>query len=241
MGPSKTTLRIAGSVIALVAFASAAVAQITVGSGLRINQSARSIKDLRDQNVVKQRFDFSCGAAALATLLHYGFGTSVTEGQVMVRLFDLPTEAEKADRRRTGFSLLDLQRVAQAQGYDAQGFRLEPGQLPMLGGPVIVYIEPRGYKHFAVLRGVRGDRVYLADPSRGNIRMPMYAFLNNWLQDDGKGIIFVVEPKSGLPGGTMPLSLAGTAAGGLPYPEIMAAREMLTVGNALVRPTAPGR
>jgi ABC-type bacteriocin/lantibiotic exporter with double-glycine peptidase domain len=105
----------------------------------------------------------------------------------------------------------------------------------------MVFIEPRGYKHFAVLRGVRGDRVYLADPSRGNIRMPMYAFLATWLQDDGKGIIFVVEPKSGLPAGTMPLSLAGTAAErGLPYPEIMAARELLTVGNTLVRPR-PGR
>src|SRR6187402_2254785 len=126
MVPSTLTLRIIGSVLTFVTFASTAVAQITVGSGLRIDQSARSMKDLRDQNVVKQRFDFSCGAAALATLLHYGFGNSVTEAQIMVGLFDLPTEAEKADRRRTGFSLLDLQRVAQAQGYDAQGFRLEP-------------------------------------------------------------------------------------------------------------------
>src|SRR5689334_17915403 len=112
MGPSNTTLRGVGSVLALVAFASSAVAQITVGAGLRIAPPARSIKDLRDQHVVKQRFDFSCGAAALATLLRYGFGNSITEAQVMVGLFDLPTEAEKADRRRTGFSLLDLQRVA---------------------------------------------------------------------------------------------------------------------------------
>ena len=217
-------------------------AQIAIGgSGLRVEPPARSMKDLRDQDVVKQRFDFSCGSAALATLLRYGFGENVTEDRILDGLFDLPSEAEKADRRRTGFSLLDLQRVAQAQGYDAQGFRLEPDQLPMLGGPVIVFIEPRGYKHFAVLRGVRGNRVYLADPSRGNIRMPMYTFLDTWLQDDGKGIIFVIEPKSGLPAGTMPLSLTGTAADrGLPYPELMAARELLAVGNALVRPR-PGR
>ena len=74
------------------------------------------------------------------------------------------------------------------------------------------------------------------------MRMPLYAFLDTWLQNDGKGIIFVVEPKSGLPAGTMPLSLAGTAAErGLPYPEIMAAREMLAVGNTLVRPARPAR
>ena len=190
------------------------------------------MKDLRDQDLVKQRFDFSCGAAALATLLSYGFGHSVTEGQILDGLFDLPSEDEKAARRRTGFSLLDLQRVAQAQGYHAQGFRLEPDQLAMLGGPVIVFIEPRGYKHFAVLRGVRGDRVYLADPSRGNIRMPAYTFLASWLQDDGKGIIFVVEPKTGLRNSQMPLTLAQE---GLRQPEIMTVREMLAVGNAFVR------
>src|SRR5262245_12848378 len=200
MGPSNITLRSVVSVFALVAFASTAVAQITVGSSLRIDRPARSMRDLRDQNVVKQRFDFSCGAAALATLLRYGFGQSITEAQIMMALFDLPTEDEKAARRRTGFSLLDLQRVARAQGYTAEGFRLEPDQLSMIDGPVIVYIEPRGYKHFAVLRGVRGDRVYLADPSLGNVRMPLYAFLDRWLQDDSKGIIFVVEPKSRVSG-----------------------------------------
>jgi predicted double-glycine peptidase len=213
--------------------ASGLSAQIGIGpAGLRATPSARSVKDLRDQNVVKQRFDFSCGAAALATLMRYGFGQPVTEGQILDGLFDLPTEAEKADRRRTGFSLLDLQRVAQAQGYNAEGFRLDATQLSMLGGPVIVYIEPRGYRHFAVLRGLRGDRIYLADPSRGNVRMPLYAFLDSWLQDDGKGIIFVVEPKSGVPPGAVPLALAraGQAAG---RPELMAAREMLAVHGAI--------
>ena len=216
-------------------------AQIGIGgSGLRVDPPARSMKDLRDQDLIRQRFDFSCGAAALATLLRYGFGQSVTEGQILEGLFDLPTEDEKAARRRTGFSLLDLQRVAQARGNNAQGFRLEPEQLPMLGGPVIVFIEPRGYKHFAVLRGVRGDRVYLADPSRGNIRMPAYTFLDSWVQDDGKGIIFVVEPKSGLPEKKVPLTLAPILGReGLAHPEMMAAREMLAVGSALLRQPRP--
>lgn len=219
---------------AITLTATALSAQIGIGqSGLRVDRPARSMKDLRDQNLVKQRFDFSCGAAALATLLRYGFGESVTEGQVLTGLFDLPSEAEKAERRRTGFSLLDLQRVAQARGFNAEGFRLEPAQIGMLGGPVIVFIEPRGYKHFAVLRGVRGDRVYLADPSRGNIRMPVYTFLDSWLQDDGKGIIFVAEPKSGLPGGTTPLTLTALSRNGLSQPEVISAREMLAIGPFL--------
>ena len=179
-----------------------------------------SVKDLRDRNLIKQRYDFSCGAAALATVLRFGFGDPVTEVDILDGLFDLPTEVEKDERRRTGFSLLDLQRVAQARGYAAEGFRLTPEQLPVLGGPVIVFIESRGYKHFAVLRGVREDRVYLADPSRGNIRMPAYTFLDHWLQDDGRGIIFVVEPKNGPPGAPSYLALAPIRSrGGLVQPE----------------------
>lgn len=211
-------------------------AQITIGaSGLRADRPMRSMKDLRDAGVVKQRFDFSCGAAALATMLRYGFGDEVTERQILVDLFTGLSDDDKRTAERTGFSLLDLQRVARTRGYEAEGFRLEPGELPMLAGPVIVFIEPRGYKHFAVLRGIRGDRVYLADPSRGNIRLPMYAFLDSWLQDDGKGIVFVVEPKTGLPDRPMALSLASST--GL-RPEVMSVREMLAVGNTLVRSTA---
>ncbi len=190
------------------------------------------MKDLRDKDLVKQRLDFSCGAAALATILRYGFGDEVTEREILKELFDLLSEDEEGLRRKEGFSLLDLQRVAQARGYKAQGFRLAPEYLAKLGGPVIVFIEPRGYKHFAVLRGVRGDRVYLADPSRGNIRMPAYRFLEHWLGDGGKGIIFVIEPKDGLPEGKNALSLP---ADGMPQPEIMTAREMLAVGNPFVR------
>jgi hypothetical protein len=217
-------------ILALAATVSAA--QVDIGSGLRIDLPARSMKDLRDQNLVRQRFDFSCGAAALATLLRYGLGEDVTEPQILSELFGLLSEDEQAVTRETGFSLLNLQQVAQARGYRAAGFRLQPEQIAMLGGPVIVYIEPRGYQHFAVLRGVQGDRVYLADPSRGNIRMPAYRFLESWLQDDGTGIIFVVEPETGLPGDAMPLALAGAQ---LPQPEIVSAREMLAVGNVLSR------
>ena len=224
-----------GAILALVLGApgpSARAANIDIGSGARIEVPLRSMKDLRDQDLVKQRFDYSCGAAALATILRYGFGDVVTEREILKDLFDLLSEDEEGLRRKEGFSLLDLQHVAQARGYKAEGFRLEPQYLAKLRGPVIVFIEPRGYKHFAVLRGVRGDRVYLADPSRGNIRMPAYRFLEGWLGAEGKGIIFVVEPKDGLPTSDTPL---GPPLDGLPQPEIMTAREMLAVGNPFVR------
>jgi uncharacterized protein len=223
----------------IAATATCLSAQISINhAGLRANRPPRSMKDLRDQNLVKQRFDFSCGAAALATMLRYGFGDDVNEQQILTDLFKQLTDEQKSTARTIGFSLLDLQRVAEVRGYAAEGFRLEPEQLPMLGGPVIVFIEPRGYKHFAVLRGISGDRVYLADPSRGNIRVPVHTFLDSWLQDDRRGIIFAVEPKSGQPADKIPAALRRIGMTG--RPEIIAAREMLTISGPLVRP-APAR
>ena len=211
--------------------AAVCAANIAIDSGLRIGTPLRSMKDLRDANVVRQRFDYSCGAAALATLFRYGFGENVSERDVMVQLLGSLSAEQLQVTLEQGFSLLDLQRVAQARGYQAEGFRLQPQQLTQLAGPVIVYIQPRGYRHFAVLRGIVGDRVYLADPSLGNVRMPMYRFLESWLDDSGTGVIFVVEPQAGLPERRTPLTLS---VNGLPQPEIMTAREMLAVGNPFV-------
>src|SRR5690349_14750074 len=169
---------IACCVVSATWIASAAwAANVGVGGGIRVERPVRTMKDLRDTNVIKQAYDYSCGAAALATILRYGLNDNVTERQVLEQLFSLLPRDELQSTVMQGFSLLHLQRVAQARGYRAEGFRLEPQFLTGLSGPVIVYIQPRGYKHFAVLRGIKDDRVFLADPSLGNIRMPMYQFL----------------------------------------------------------------
>jgi uncharacterized protein len=224
---------VAIGMLGLFAFSFAAhAANIDIGSGLRVNSSVASLKDIRDRNVVRQQFDYSCGAAALATIMRYGFGEDVGEQDILDQLFEILPDEEEGLRTNDGFSLLDLQRVAQARQYRAEGFRIAPQFLSQLNGPVIVFIQPRGYNHFAVLRGVQDDRVYLADPSRGNVRMPAYAFLDMWLQEDGMGIIFAVEPNAGLPEGASPLLLS---IEGITNPEMMTAREMLAVGNPFVR------
>ena len=99
---------------------SSQAANIGIGSGTRIDVPLKSMKDLRDKDLVKQRLDYSCGAAALATILRYGFGDEVTERDILKELFDLLSEDEEGLRRKEGFSLLDLQHVAQARGYKAQ-------------------------------------------------------------------------------------------------------------------------
>lgn len=208
----------------------AAQASTPVGSAKAsaTGQSSASLKsmlDFRDENLVRQKYDYSCGAAALATLLQFGFGDPVSEQQIVLDLFAGLEQGEAETREKEGFSLYDLQQVAKKRGYKAEGFRLQPEYIAQLKGPVIVFMETMGYKHFAVLKGVRGDRVYLADPSRGNIRMPAYRFLQAWTRG-GTGIVFVVEPKGMVAAQNDVLRAPPT---GLTQPEIIGARELLAV------------
>lgn len=220
------------AVFILSFMASARAADLWIGSGVRVTVPVMSMKALRDRNVVMQHFDYSCGAASLATLLRYGYGDRVTEYGILKRLFAILSQKEKKISLKKGFSLLDLKRVAEALGYRAEGFRLAPKYLPKLAGPVIVFFHPLGYKHFAVLRGVRGDQVYLADPARGDIRQTAYRFLDDWLGKNGKGIIFVVEPKTSLPQGVSPLRVL---PGGPPQPALITVRTLLAVGSPFLK------
>lgn len=203
--------------------------EIKVGDGLRVKKHIKTFKDIRDVNLVKQTLDYSCGAASLATVLTYGLGDKVSEEDILKNILDALPKDEETLRKKQGFSLLDLKGAAESRGYKAQGFRLSPEYLSKLHGPVIVFIRPKDYKHFAVLKGVRYDRVYLADPSLGNVRMPVYKFLDMWLDENGKGIIFVVERKDSYWAEDYPLKLQ---VDGLPRPEILSIRQMLEIGNS---------
>ncbi|MBN1558109.1 MAG: C39 family peptidase [Lentisphaerae bacterium] len=139
-----------------------------------------SWKALRETHVVMQGLDYSCGAAAMASLFRYYFGADVTEEQVIRNITQSLTEAELLERQENGLSLLDLKHCAERLGYQAVGVRLPFSRLADLKGPVLIHLVRGDYQHFAVLRGVRGSLVYLADPSRGNIRLPAARFRTEW-------------------------------------------------------------
>jgi len=201
----------------------------------------KSVIAFRRAGVVLQGFDYSCGSASLATLLTYGTGDGTTEAWVLQTVFETATPEQKETIRKKGLSLLDLQRAAEKRGLRAQGFRVHAGQVGRISRPVIVHIRPQGYEHFAVLKGIRGGRVYLADPSFGNVRLPLYRFVGMWADGTGRGIVFAVEPKDGR---WPAVSLLDVPPGGGPPLEAIAALELAEVGKAYPLPIpdfAPGR
>ena len=145
-----------------------------------------SLKEARFKTTVKQRYDFSCGSAATATLLTYQYGHQVTEADVFTRMY---ARGDKAKIRKEGFSLLDMRRYLLSQGFIADGFELPLDKLFEEGLPAIVLLNDRGYRHFVVVKGMRGNRVLVGDPSRGTRALTRPQFEKLW---DNR-VLFVVH------------------------------------------------
>lgn len=146
----------------------------------------RSLLEIRQENVVVQQWDISCGAAALATLLAYHHGEPVTEKAVAQAMLG-KTDPLRV-KVRGGFSLLDMKRYASARGLQAEGYSdMTLADLAKLG-PAIVPVVLERYPHFVVFRALSGDRVLIADPAYGNRSVEVEVFEKAWQK-----IAFVVE------------------------------------------------
>ncbi|GIW99373.1 MAG: hypothetical protein KatS3mg111_2706 [Pirellulaceae bacterium] len=151
-----------------------------------------SWKELQNQNIVMQQRDYSCGAAALATVLRYYWGEDVSEADVLQTLALSLTPQALENRTKHGLSMADLKVVAERMGYDAAVGKLDSvDDLAESKVPLVVAIRLDGFDHFVVYRGIRCGHIFLADPLRGNIRLPTQQFPCLWIAN----AVLVVAPK----------------------------------------------
>src|SRR5262245_31106362 len=148
----------------------------------------RSLLEIRHEGVIVQKWETSCAAAALATVLTFSQNDPVTEkfvAQHMLRSTD-PIKVKV----RGGFSLLDMKRFVETRGFKGTGYReLSFNELLTLPSP-IVPIDFYGNEHFVVVRGLNPTgQVDIADPGFGNTSMSATEFQSVWKS----GIGFVVS------------------------------------------------
>lgn len=186
-------------------------------------KSVKSLKELRDENVAKQEYDFSCGAGSLVTILKYHFGEDLSEKELIELIFKDKTDEELIEIIEEGLSMLDLKQAAEKLGYKADGYRLKLHHLDKLSIPVIVFLESKDFKHFSVFKGVRQDRVYLADPGGGNMRMSLSRFSKQW-----EGFTLVVYRASEEPSEYPGIKLTDTV---IVRPELLSVRSMDVIGR----------
>ena len=180
-------------------------------------------KERRMRQMVPQSTDFSCGAAAMATILRYHFGCRVEEKEAIVGMFQ---HGDQEQIKKVGFSMLDMKRFCQSVQYSAQGYRAQDIQsLKGLKVPIITIVTTRKYTHFVVVRGVDDNFVYLSDPSWGNRKMRHDDFNEAWPQ---RVFLAIDGAKMGEPEGLY------CEAGGMGAPKDQVTRAGRLLGHTFV-------
>jgi predicted double-glycine peptidase len=156
---------------------------VGIGGGA-ITMNIESFQEKKYQATLAQQYDFSCGSAALASLLTYNYNTPVNEQDVFKDMFD---NGDKKVIAESGFSLLDIKNYLARHGLESNGYRAPLEKLAGVRLPAIVLVNVRGYSHFVVLQGIRDGYVLLSDPANGMRSEPIGEFENQWT-----GIFFLI-------------------------------------------------
>lgn len=155
---------------------------LAVETALYRDETVRSWTQKRDQHVVKQQFDQSCGAASLATILNVFYGEETSEADLM-DIMGL----------KGAYSFADLAYAAGEFGYKATPIFAQFDMLEKLRVPVILFIDNFGQGHFTVFRGTDGETIWLGDPAWGNVYLSRHDFDKRWKQiDAGEGTGFAL-------------------------------------------------
>lgn len=154
-------------------------------AGVAYSVPVTSMRGARFVSTQRQQYDFSCGSAAVATLLTHHYGFKVAEDQVFQYMYE---RGDQAKIQREGFSMLDMKRFLDGMGFPAEGVEARLDQLVQANVPAIALINENGYAHFVVVKGVREHTVVLGDPAVGTRVMKREEFKRYWTN----GILLVV-------------------------------------------------
>ena len=177
--------------LSCAALCASANAQATIDTatlaGVPLAKTVRSMREIRYGHIVGQQYDYSCGSAALATLLKYGYGIDIPEPELIRRMmaFSSPEVVVK-----NGFSMLDMKKFVETIGLEGRGFRVNAEALYHLRIPVLVLMNLGGYEHFVIVKHAENARVFIADPALGNRVVLEKDFVASW-----NGLMFAVLGK----------------------------------------------
>jgi len=148
----------------------------------------KSYREVVFGEVLRQKYDFSCGSAALASLLSFHYEMPSDEQVIFQDMFD---NGDKKLIEKKGFSLLDMKLYLHSVGLNADGFKLKLEKIRKLGVPGITLVNFDGYLHFVVIKGMNDESVILGDPSRGTMTMKYREFAEYYT-----GIVLLIRNKA---------------------------------------------
>jgi len=185
---SRRAFLLSGAMLLASSAAAKANSALVTGGG-RFRVPVTSFADIPWKTVIRQEFDFSCGAASAATMLTFHFNRPTTEIEAFKAMWENGEQKKILER---GFSLLDIKTYLASVGYESDGFRVTLDEMDESGVPAIFLIDLRGYLHFVVVKGILNDTVLVGDPAFGLSSYSRAEFEDVWVDD----IVFAITSEN---------------------------------------------
>jgi hypothetical protein len=171
----------------MLAGSATALAELKLNEGTATySLNVMTYRDIPFRTVIRQQYDYSCGSASLATLLHYHYGRKdVDESNIFKAMWEA---GDQAKIQMVGFSLLDMKNYLTREGYESDGYRMSLDEIQKTANPTIAVITVGPYRHFVVIKGVENGVVLVGDPALGLKKYPRADFEKMW-----NGIVFMIH------------------------------------------------
>ncbi len=169
---------------------------LTIAIFLTLNVTfAQYAVNERSQFIIRQTNWFTCGPAALATVLDQFAAIPSTEKEIVELAIPFLTKKLNAKGDpEAGFSALSLKKAAEAKGMTIRGFRYDISQIAQYfdsgGFPLIAHVQ-KPQAHFVVLIAKVKNYFVIGDPSWGRKILSIADFVN---EKNFSGVVLLFFP-----------------------------------------------
>ncbi len=153
-----------------------------------VQKPIKSWIEFKNENLTRQKYDYSCGSASLSTILKYYYDLNISEKEILDTILKSKglnsKKKKKFEESDFSLSFLDLANFSKLKGFKGIGLALDLDSLKKLKAPVILFVKIRKNEHFTIFKNIDKEYVYLADPNFGNIKIKVSKFKEMFYQRD---------------------------------------------------------
>ncbi|EAJ1957376.1 peptidase C39 [Campylobacter upsaliensis] len=153
----------------------------------------KSYQEIKNEKVIRQNYEESCGAASLATLINILDDSNLTE-------LDLLKAMSGQQLYTNMVSFADLNDAVKKLGFQSKSYKIDRKILEsIISVPILVKIEddPR-FPHFVVIINHKGNYLQIFDPSYGEYISSKREFYSVWDRYNKGGFALIINPKKQL-------------------------------------------
>ncbi|ELH6017520.1 C39 family peptidase [Campylobacter upsaliensis] len=153
----------------------------------------KSYQEIKNEKVIRQNYEESCGAASLATLINILDDSNLTESDLLKAMSGQQLYTDMV-------SFADLNDAVKKLGFQSKSYKIDRKILEsIISVPILVKIEddPR-FPHFVVIINHKGNYLQIFDPSYGEYISSKREFYSVWDRYNKGGFALVVNPKKQL-------------------------------------------